>query len=99
MLMNLNRKDWTSGLIVKRFEDHHKSTEVMLDKMVRLSKDYCARVKEEEGRSPEEVEVMRKAEVDEEEAEVEKEGGGSGGGGGGGGIHCPLLICILLRIT
>lgn len=64
MLMNLNRKDWTAGLIVKKFEDHQKSTEVMLEKMVRLSKDYCARVKEEEGRTPEEVEIMNVGKVD-----------------------------------
>jgi hypothetical protein len=35
--------------LIKKFEDHKKSTEAMLTDMARLSKDYSERVKEEEG--------------------------------------------------
>ncbi len=64
MLMNLHKRDWTSGLVVKRFEDHEKRTENMLGEMARLSRDYADRVKQEEGRTPEEVEVMNVGKVD-----------------------------------
>lgn len=64
MLMNLHKKDWTTGLLMKRFEDHKKNTEAMLDDMARLSKDYNERVKQEEGRTLEEVEVMNVGKVD-----------------------------------
>jgi 26S proteasome regulatory subunit N11 len=64
MLANLNKKDWTAGLLLRKFEDHQKSTEAILSAMARLSKDYGERVKEEEGRTPEEVEVMNVGKVD-----------------------------------
>lgn len=64
MLMNLHKKDWTTGLLVKKYEDHQKSTENMLEGMARLSKDYRERVLEEEGRTPEEVEVMNVGKID-----------------------------------
>ena len=64
ILQNLNKKDWTAGLLVKRFEDHKKATEALLEDMAHLSKGYCDRVKEEEGRTPEEVEVMNVGKVD-----------------------------------
>ena len=38
MLMNLHKKDWTAGLLLRKFEDHKKSTEAMLSDMSRLSK-------------------------------------------------------------
>ena len=38
MLMNLHKKDWTAGLLLRKFEDHKKSTEAMLSDMTRLSK-------------------------------------------------------------
>lgn len=64
MLMNLHKKDWTNGLLLKRFEDQQKSSENVLETMVRLSKDYIARVKEEEGKTPEEVEVLNVGKID-----------------------------------
>lgn len=64
MLMNLHKKDWTAGLELKRFEEHEKEVATLLDGLARVSKDYCTRVKEEEGRSPEEVEVMNVGKVD-----------------------------------
>jgi 26S proteasome regulatory subunit N11 len=51
MLMNLNKKDWTCGLSLQKFEEHQKQTSALLSDMGRLSKDYCGRVKEEEGRT------------------------------------------------
>ena len=30
MLMNLHKKDWTTGLLIRKFEDHKKSSEAML---------------------------------------------------------------------
>ena len=64
MLMNLHKKDWTAGLLIRKFEDHKKSTEAMLTDMARLSKDYNERVKQEEGRTAVEVEVMNVGKVD-----------------------------------
>jgi 26S proteasome regulatory subunit N11 len=64
MLMNLHKKDWTAGLLIRKFEDHKKSAEAMLSDMARLSKDYHERVKEEEGRTQEEVEVLNVGKVD-----------------------------------
>jgi 26S proteasome regulatory subunit N11 len=64
MLMNLHKKDWTNGLLVKRFEDYQKNSDSMLDGMVRLSKEYVNRIKEEEGKTVEEVEVMNVGKID-----------------------------------
>lgn len=64
MLMNLNRKDWTNGLRMKRFEDFQKDTEDVLDRMKRLTRDYIVKVREEEGKTEEEVEVMNVGKVD-----------------------------------
>lgn len=64
MLMNLHKKDWTSGLLLRKFEDHQKQSEKVLEDMARLSKDYHRRVKEEEGRTAEEVEIMNVGKID-----------------------------------
>ena len=64
MLMNLHKKDWTTGLILKKFEDHKKTTETMLGDMARLSKSYSERVREEEGKTQEEVEIINVGKVD-----------------------------------
>ncbi|CAE7533375.1 Psmd14, partial [Symbiodinium microadriaticum] len=64
ILQNLNKKDWTAGLLVKKFEDHQKMTETMLADMAQLSKTYSERIREEDGRTPEEVEVMNVGKVD-----------------------------------
>lgn len=64
MLMNLHKKDWTSGLLLQRFEDHRKNVETMMERMARLANDYATRVKEEDGLSPEEIEVANVGKVD-----------------------------------
>ena len=64
MLMNLHKKDWATGLLIKKYEEHQKSTDELLEGMAKLSKDYRERVREEEGRSQDEVEVMNVGKVD-----------------------------------
>lgn len=62
--MNLHKKDWTQGLKIQRYEDQQKYSEQMLEKMTRLTRDYSTRVKEEEGKTAEEVEVMNVGKID-----------------------------------
>jgi len=64
MLMNLHKKDWTVGLLLKKYEDEKKSTELMLEKMARLSKTYHERIREDEGKTLEEVEVSNTGKED-----------------------------------
>jgi 26S proteasome regulatory subunit N11 len=64
MLMNLHRKDWSSGLLIKNFQTHQKNSEEMLSVMSNLSKSYADKVKEEEGKSADEIEVMNVGKVD-----------------------------------
>ena len=62
--MNLHKKDWTVGLLLKKYEDEKKSTELMLEKMARLSKTYHERIREDEGKTLEEVEVSNTGKED-----------------------------------
>ncbi|RYH29614.1 hypothetical protein EON65_07920 [archaeon] len=64
MLQNLNKKDWSTGLHISKFEDNQKYTEKMLDGMVKLAKDYAAGVKEEAGKTQEQVEIMNVGKID-----------------------------------
>jgi len=64
MLMNLHKKDWTSGLQIQKYEAHQKHTENVLEQLAKLSKDYSVRVKEEEGKTVEEIEVHNVGKVD-----------------------------------
>ena len=64
MLMNLNKKNWTNGLLVESFEEQKKSNEEILDKMLKLTKEYNERVVMEEGKSAEEVMVENVGKVD-----------------------------------
>jgi 26S proteasome regulatory subunit N11 len=64
MLMNLHKRNWTSGLIVDRFEDHQKKNEDTVDRMLRLTVDYNERVKEEEGKTPEQILVDNVGKID-----------------------------------
>ena len=50
--------------MLKRFEDQQKDTEQYLDRMSRLTRDYALRVKEEEGKTEEEIEVLNVGKVD-----------------------------------
>lgn len=64
MLMNLHRKRWTEGLILRPFEDVSEDNVKVLEKMVKLSEDYNTRVQEEEGKTAEEIEVANVGKVD-----------------------------------
>jgi 26S proteasome regulatory subunit N11 len=64
MLMNMYKKQWSSGLQLKKFEEAKASAETILGDMVRLSNSYADRVKEEEGKTQVEVEVMNVGKVD-----------------------------------
>lgn len=64
MLMNLHKKDWTTGLKLQKFEAQQKESEKLLDSMSKLTKDYAVRVKEEEGKTLEEIEIMNVGKID-----------------------------------
>jgi 26S proteasome regulatory subunit N11 len=64
MLMNLHKKNWTDGLTVERFEDIQQMNESVVDRMLRLTKDYNERILAEEGKSSEEVMVENVGKVD-----------------------------------
>jgi len=64
MLMNLNKRNWTTGLTVEKFEDHQKKTEDVVEKMLKLTKDYNERVQQEEGKTAEQVLVDNVGKID-----------------------------------
>eukprot|EP01040_Poterioochromonas_malhamensis_P003338 gene3338-3560_t len=64
MLANLHKKDWSYGLKVTKFEEHQKETEKYLDTIAKLTKDYSKKVKEEEGKTLEEIEVANVGKID-----------------------------------
>jgi 26S proteasome regulatory subunit N11 len=64
MLMNLHRKAWSEGLLLSKFEEHRTRTEGVLSDMASLSKMYVDRVKMEDGKTVEEVEVSMVGKVD-----------------------------------
>jgi 26S proteasome regulatory subunit N11 len=64
MLMNLNKRNWTSGLALERFEDHQLSNEQVVEKMLKLTKDYNERVQQEEGKSTEQILVDNVGKID-----------------------------------
>lgn len=64
MLMNMYKKQWSTGLQLNKFEEHKAKTEEALSDMARLSKSYVERVGEEEGKSQEDVEVANVGKVD-----------------------------------
>jgi len=64
MLMNLHKRNWTDGLTLKRFEDLAKGTEDVVQDMLKLSKDYNERVKEEEGKTADQITVDNVGKID-----------------------------------
>ena len=64
MLMNLHKRNWTSGLSLEKFEDHQLSNEQVVDKMLKLTKDYNDRVKQEEGKTSEQILVDNVGKID-----------------------------------
>lgn len=64
MLMNLHKRNWTTGLALDKFEDHQLSNEKFVDKMLKLTKDYNERVQQEEGKSVEQILVENVGKID-----------------------------------
>lgn len=64
MLTNLYKKTWAEGLRTVRFEEHQKTNEAVVRAMVKQTKDYNERVKEEEGKTAEEVLVANVGKID-----------------------------------
>jgi len=64
MLMNLHKKDWTTGLLIKKYEDYQAHVESVLDGMSRLTKDYAERVRQEEGKTQEEIDILNVGKID-----------------------------------
>jgi 26S proteasome regulatory subunit N11 len=64
MLMNLNKRNWTTGLLLNKFEDHQTSNEVVVDQMLKLTKEYNDRVVAEEGKTAEQVMVENVGKID-----------------------------------
>jgi 26S proteasome regulatory subunit N11 len=64
MLMNLHKRSWTDGLSLERFEDHQLSNEQVVEKMLKLTKDYNDRVKQEEGKTSEQILVDNVGKID-----------------------------------
>lgn len=64
MLMNLNKKNWTYGLRLDKFEDHQMKNEVLVDKMLKLTEEYNERIVKEEGKTAEEILVELTGKVD-----------------------------------
>lgn len=64
MLMNLHKRNWTSGLQVQKFEQHQANTEAIVDKMVQLTKAYNDRIQQEEGKTVEQILVDNVGKVD-----------------------------------
>lgn len=64
MLMNLHKRNWTTGLKVQKYEDHQSETVQMVDRMLQLSAQYNERVQSEEGKTPEEFEVDNVGKID-----------------------------------
>jgi 26S proteasome regulatory subunit N11 len=64
MLMNLHKKDWSSGLHIQKYHEHQSKAEALMADMNKLSKEYVERVKQEEGLTPEELEVKNVGKVD-----------------------------------
>lgn len=64
MLANLHKKDWSHGLKVTKYEEHQKVTEKYLDQISKLTKEYSKKVKDEEGKTLEEIEIANVGKID-----------------------------------
>jgi 26S proteasome regulatory subunit N11 len=64
MLMKLNKRNWTSALMLDKFEDHQKSTQDIVERMFKLTKDYNERVQQEEGKTVEQILVDNVGKID-----------------------------------
>ena len=64
MLMNLNKLNWTKGLAVTKFEDHHDQTVTTVEKMLQLTAAYQDRIREEQGKTAQQILVENVGKLD-----------------------------------
>merc|ERR1712157_515085 len=64
MLMNLHKRNWTTGLTVTKYEDQQISNEDIVTKMLKLTSDYNERVQSEEGKTAEQILVENVGKID-----------------------------------
>jgi 26S proteasome regulatory subunit N11 len=64
MLMNLHKRNWTSGLTVDNFENQTSENENVVTKMLKLTLDYNERVQQEEGKTAEDILVENVGKID-----------------------------------
>jgi 26S proteasome regulatory subunit N11 len=64
MLLNLHKPNWTNGLSLERFDDHQQSNEDVVEKMLQLTTEYNERVKQEEGKTLEQILVDNVGKID-----------------------------------
>jgi len=58
MLLNLHKKCWTHGLSIKDFDEHSKKNEKTIQDLLKFSKEYKERLKDEENKTAEELVIM-----------------------------------------
>jgi 26S proteasome regulatory subunit N11 len=64
MLQNLHKRNWTAGLKVEAYEKHGENNEQIIDKMLKLTKNYNERVQSEEGKTTEQILVDNVGKID-----------------------------------
>ena len=64
MLTNLYKQTWATGLKTTRFEDHHARNLTKLENMVKHSKNYDDKIKNEEGKTQEQLVVANVGKID-----------------------------------
>lgn len=64
MLLNLHKKLWTEGLSLENYVETSESNVESMKDMAKLTKQYCERVKDEEGKTTEEIVVAYAGAVD-----------------------------------
>jgi len=64
MLMNLHKDSWNNGMSLQKFEDNAQKNAETVKAMVKLTKQYNERVKEEEEKTAEELVVSNVGKID-----------------------------------
>jgi 26S proteasome regulatory subunit N11 len=64
MLMNLNKRNWTAGLAVTKFEQHRDQTVATVEKMLQLTAAYQDRIREEQGKTAQQILVDNVGKLD-----------------------------------
>jgi len=64
MLLNLHKKTWTKGLMVKKFDEHAKDNEETVKNLLDLAQKYKKRLEDEEGKNDAQKIVMNVGKLD-----------------------------------